>query len=315
MDCKRVLAVILSVVAVVSLSACKEKEEASSVIQESTTGFNNVINETVAESVSNTEAVVFNTTSEYYIQETSQASLPVESNASTEIFAENTSAITEIETNTETETIVVATTSEAYDDPCEWATERIVEEYKKAAKESYSTAISTQSITLKEININNGEHDNAISFIKPIIAKFIESNSSEKEGITGGFDSLVPQDVASAKAYKNGNDTVIEMLMVEQTSGAKEDAFSGSVGHAITTVGDISEVVKDLENMGLPLELSEEDTKIYYTNPSVKVVIDNNGKIISGTWSYTVEISMNNFKAFGKNVDKASIVMENTITV
>ena len=192
---------------------------------------------------------------------------------------------------------------------------RIVEEYKKAAKKSNSTVKSTQSIVIKKISVNDGEHENVMSFITSIIAKFLESNSTEKDGITGGYENLVPQDVNSAKAYKSGNDTVIEMLMVEQTSGAKEDALSGSVGHAITTVGDIDEVVKDLADRGLPLELSEEDTKIYYTNPVVKVTINDNNQIVSGTWSYTVEISMNNFKAFGQNVAKASIIMENTITV
>jgi hypothetical protein len=44
-------------------------------------------------------------------------------------------------------------------------------------------------------------------------------------------------------------------------------------------------------------------------------VIGADGKITSGTWSYTVEICMNNMKAFGKTVDKASITMENTITL
>jgi hypothetical protein len=67
--------------------------------------------------------------------------------------------------------------------------------------------------------------------------------------------------------------------------------------------------------MGLPLELSEKDTKIYYTNPFVKVVINDKGEIISGTWSYTVKICMNNMKAFGQTVEKASITMDNTITV
>ena len=151
--------------------------------------------------------------------------------------------------------------------------------------------------------------------VKPIIAKFIESNSTQFDGITGGFENLVSKDVKSAKAYETNDGTVIEMTMVEQTAGAKEDALSGSVGHAITTVGDISEVTGDLSAMGLPLELSEKDTKIYYTNPVVKVVIGADGKITSGTWSYTVEICMNNMKAFGKTVDKASITMENTITL
>ncbi len=293
MNGKKVLAVMFSLIMVLSLTACKGNDD-TSVTQESTTVFYNVVDETVAESVLNTEVVVSNPASEYYVQETTQSS----SSEGTTLSAET-----------------AVTTTEVYDDPCEWSKERIVEEYKKAARKSNSTAKSTQRIALKEININNGEHDNEISLIKPIIAKFLESNSTEKEGITGGFENLIPQDVSSAKAYKSGNDIIIEMFMVEQTSGAKDDALSGSVGHAITTVGDISEVVKDLADMGLSLELSEEDTKIYYTNPSLKVNVNDNGEIISGTWSYTVEISMNNFKAFGKNVDKASIVMENTIIV
>ena len=295
MNGKKVLAVIFSVLVIFSLSSCKGNEDAS-VTQESTTVFNDVTNQNVAESV-------FNTTSQYYIEETSQFSSSVGSNILTEAVADTTS--TKIEN----------TTTQVYDDPSQWSKERIVEEYKKAAKQSDSTAKSTQTITLKEIKVNNGEHDNVFSFIKPIIGKFLESNSTEKEGITGGFEALAPQDVNTAKAYKSGENIVIEMLMVEQTSGAKEDAFSGSVGHAITAVGDISSVVADLDKAGLPLEISEEETEIFYTNPVVNVVIDNNGNIISGTWSYTVEIKMDNFKAFGKNVETASIVMENTITV
>ena len=290
---KRILAVILSVVAILSLTSCKGNNDISAT-QESTTFLNSDINETVADSVLNTETTVLVETSEYVSQESSDT-LP----------SESAEALTDSE----------VTTTQVFDDPADWSKKRIVEEYKKAARKSNSTAKSTQSIAIKEMSVNDGEYESAMSFIKTIISKFLESNSTEKEGITGGFENLVPQDVKSAKAYKNGNGTVIEMLMVEQISGAKEDALSGSVGHAITAVGDIDEVVKDLADRGLPLELSEEDTKIYYTNPIVKVTINDNGEIISGSWSYTVEIIMNNFKAFGQTVEKASIVMENTITV
>ncbi len=293
MKLKRVLAVTLSLLVLFSLTACKG-DKGDSLTQESTTVLNDVTNKTVADNVLNTEMSVCDTTTQYYVQESSQATSP-----------ETTSALTQ----------TIITTTEPFDDPANWSKERIVEEYKNAARKSNSTAKSKQSITLKDISVNNGEHDKAISFVKPIIGKFIESNSTENNGITGGFENLVAQDVSSAKAYKSGDNVVIEMLMVEQTSGAKEDALSGSVGHAITAVGDISTVVNDLSDMGLPLELSQEDTKIYYTNPSVKVVVNPNGEIVSGTWSYTVEIAMNNFKAFGQNVEKASIVMENTITV
>lgn len=301
---KRIIAVVLCLLVVFSLSSCKENEDVSTT-HESTTEFSNNTNtnETASENVLNTETAILNTTSEPTTQaETSPSS------------TEGAAASTEADTQTPTSQSQI-TTTDAYDDPANWSKVKIVEEYKRAAKKSNPTAKSTQNITLKEIHINNGEYDSAISLVKPIISKFIESKSTENDGITGGFQNLAPQDVSSAKAYKNSEGTTIEMVMVEQTAGAKEDALSGSVGHAISTVGDISSVTKDLEDMGLPLEISEEDTKIYYTNPVVKVVINDEGKIINGTWSYTVKISMNNLKAFGKTVDNASIIMENTITL
>lgn len=292
MNWKRVLALSFSLLVIFSLTSCKIKKDVS-VTDESTTILESNINENITHNAFSPETTIYNTT-EYYVQESSQYQAP-------EITIPST----------QTENITTA----PFDDPANWSTERIVEEYKKAATKSNGNAKSTMQITLKDISVNNGEYDKAMSLVKPIIAKFIESSSTENTGITGGFQNLVAQDVSSAKAYKSGNDTVIEMVMVEQTSGPKEDANSGSVGHAITAVGDISVVIKDLADMGLPLELSEEDTKIYYTNPSVRVVINDKGEIVSGTWSYTVEISMNNFKAFGQNVDRASITMDNTITV
>ena len=47
----------------------------------------------------------------------------------------------------------------------------------------------------------------------------------------------------------------------------------------------------------------------------MKVVVNGNGEIVNGTWFYTVEIKMDNFKAFGQNVSTASIIMDKTITV
>lgn len=295
MRIKKYIAVIIALLMVISLSACKGNENAS-VTQESTT-----LIETASESVMNTETTVSDVIT---TETTTQLILPSTTEATT--IAE---AILSTEAQTEPET------TELFDDPSEWSTKRIVSEYKKAAQKSNSTAKSNQSITIEKISVNDGEYESAMAFIKTIISKFLESNSTEKDGITGGFENLVASDVSSAKAYKNGDDTVIEMTMLEQTSGPKEEANSGSVGHAITAVGDISVVVKDLSDRGLPLELSEDETYIYYTNPTVKVTINENGEIISGQWQYTVEISMNNFKAFGQTVNKASIVMLNTITV
>ena len=290
MNFKRLFSVVISLFLVFSLVSCKSDEDLSTT-QESTTTFDYGMNENVSDSVLNTDVVLSEVVSDNVIQNATQTS-------SVETTVVTTEAITEV-----------------YDETADWSTEKIIEEYKNAARKSNATAKSTQLITIKDMSVNDGEYQSVMSFIKNIIGKFLESNSKETVGITGGFENLAPEDVSSAKAYKNGSNTTVEFALVDQTSGVKEDALSGSVGHAITAVGDISTVVEDLANRGLPLELSEEETKIYYTNASVKVVINENGEIISGTWKYTVEINMINFKAFGQNVNKASIIMDNTITL
>lgn len=201
------------------------------------------------------------------------------------------------------------------DNPSEWSKEQIVEVYKNAAQKSNSSAKSAQSINLKNISVNNGQYEGLFEFITPIMSKLLANNSTDKDGITGGYINLTSADVAQAKAYEMGDNIAVELVMIEQTSGANDDALSGSVGHAITAVGDIGEVVQQLTDLGLPLEISEKDTKIYYTNPVVKVLINSNGEIVSGTWEYTVEISLNNYKAFGKAVETTSVIMDNIITV
>ena len=217
--------------------------------------------------------------------------------------------------NEENSVTIQTATSADIADPSAWSIEQIIEAYKDSAKKSDSKAKSEQSISLKSISVNNGEYEGLFEFITPIMSKLLANNSTEKDGITGGYKNLSVSDVASAKAYKVGNNIAIEMVMKDQISGAKEDALSGSVGHAITAVGDISVVTQQLTDLGLPLEISEKDTKIYYTKPVVKVLVDKNGEIINGTWSYTVEISLNNYKAFGKTVNTTSVIMDNTITV
>ena len=99
MNCKKLLAVILSLLVIFSLTACKLNEN-TTVTQANTTFLNDVINENITESVLNTETTIFNTTSEYYVQETSQP---------------QSSETTNFPTETET------TTTEKYDDPANWS--------------------------------------------------------------------------------------------------------------------------------------------------------------------------------------------------
>lgn len=287
MNIKRLFAIALSVLIAFSLTACKENKEPQISKEITTIEENEAVTDTIFEEIIEGTTVLSVETSE-------------------------TTVISETE---ESSSSLNETTSNKSDNPADWKKEKIVEVYKNAARKSNAAVKSTQSIALKSISVNNGEYEGLFEFITPIMSKLLADNSSEKDGITGGYNNLTASDIAAAKAYKVGNNIAIEMVMKEQVSGARDDALEGTVGHAITAVGDISVVIKQLDDLGLPLEISEIDTKIYYTNPVVKVLINNNGEIINGTWSYTVDINLNNYKAFGKKVDTTSVVMDNIITV
>ena len=294
MKCKKLLALLLALVMVFALVGCG-KDEITHNPEESTT---DDIVEDVVEDITDDMSDV---------DVTKKSDNNEESTAETENTSDDTSEEGS-DSSAEEESTKLS------DDPAQWSKEQIVEEYKKAAKASHSGTKTKHEVIIKEISVNNGKFEGFFDFIMSIMSKFLEKNTEDKDGITGGYNNLTADDVKSAKAYKVGDKIAIELVMKEQVSGMKEPANSGSVGHAITTVGDISDVVNQFKDLGLPLELNEKATKIYYTNPTVKVLIDD-GKIVNGTWKYTVEIRMDDYKAFGKDVETTSIVMDNILTV
>lgn len=239
----------------------------------------------------------------------------------TEVFAEDvgtTNNNEEAEDSTQSasdDNPIMLTTAVSVKDMSEYTKAEIAELYKNAAIKSHSSVTSQHAVEITKISINGKELGGAFDFVKGIISTFISNNSEDSKGITGGYKNLAEADINSAKIYKVGNNTAVEMVMKNQTDGAKASVQGGSVGHAIDVVGDISTVTGELTELGLPIEISSETTTVHYTNPTVKVVLDENGKIICGTWKYTVEIRLNNYKAFGADVESSMIVMDNVITV
>ncbi len=278
---KKFTAFILSGLMILGFTACKNDEP---------------VNET-------TQKIHEEITEEYlsdYIDD--ESTVPSIEDDITEVLADVTSNITE-------------TSAVSVKDISAFTDEEIIETYKNAAIKSHSSVTSQHAVEITNIIINGEELGSGFDFIKKIINTFISNNTEDTKGITGGYKNLAESDVASAKIYKVGNNTSIEMTMKNQTDGAKTDIHSGSVGHAIDVVGDISVVTDELSELGLPIEIPSESTSIHYTNPVVKVVVDENGKIIKGTWSYTVEIRLKNYKVFGADVQSSSIIMDNVITV
>lgn len=186
-------------------------------------------------------------------------------------------------------------------DPSEWSDEEIVEFYKASAVKSQNKVKSVKKMTLKEFSVNDGDGalGSFVDFVLPFFISALEKNSTEFDGITGGYENLEVSDTESVKAYKEGNYTVIEMNMKEQTDGVHAEEKSGTVGHAITVVGDLS--VVEAEFPKLAIGFDDADISLRYANPKLRVKINKDGIIESGVWSYTVCIDIKNLRIDVKN--------------
>ena len=207
------------------------------------------------------------------------------------------------------------TTSSAAIDPSQWTKDEIVDFYKNAAEKSNPTAKSNQVMVLNKLIINNGE--GALGFftkiLEPAIRAVVKKNALEFDGITGGFRNLTANDAKSIKAYKNGEYTVIEMTMKNQTDDIHANEYEGTVGHAISVLGDISRVIAEFPQFNV--DLSNAKIDIHYVNATVKVKINKDGIIEKGTWKYTCDPDISNVKISGINVRTADAEIDYIITV
>ncbi|MBQ8016046.1 MAG: hypothetical protein IJ264_07690 [Clostridia bacterium] len=200
-------------------------------------------------------------------------------------------------------------------EPSQWSDKEIIDFYKKAAEKSNSKAKSNQIMVLDELIINDG--DGALGFfiriLEPAIASVIKKNAFDFDGITGGFANLQVSDAKSIKAYKSGEYTVVEMTMKEQTDGIHGDAYAGSVGHAITVLGDISKVLAEFPQFDVDVENADID--VHYVDATVKVKINKDGIIEKGTWKYTCDPEIRHLDISGIMIDKADAKIDYIITV
>ena len=114
-------------------------------------------------------------------------------------------------------------------------------------------------------------------------------------------------------AYKSGEYTVVEMTMKEQTDDIHADAYAGSVGHAITVLGDISKVLAEFPQFDVDVENA--NIAVHYVNATVKVKINKDGVIEKGTWKYTCDPEISHLDISGIMIDKADAKIDYIITV
>ena len=211
---------------------------------------------------------------------------------------------------------IVSDNDNEVNDVSSWTVTDIISCYKSAAAISTSNITSVQNIALNNIVINDGTGmaNSIIKMVQPIISKIVSGNSTEFSGITGGYTDLCEDDIKKASAVANGENIIVRLEMNEQTDIGEMNENGGSVGHAIFVIGDLSTVMGQLSEKGLPLEIESKNVSTYYKNAVVNVTIDKNGNILNGTWSYTVTISMKDFKVAGSTVDKTEVTIDNVIT-
>ena len=174
---KKFISVLLSVTMLIALASCQNNKEAETTFQQNT--------------------------------ETAIHTILTDTETSTEIFSE-TFAETESSSVTSTSELNTETTAIGTD-PSKWSDEEVVEFYKTAASKSQSRTKSVKKMTLKELTVNDGDGalGGFIDFCMPFFIAALEKNSTEFDGITGGFDNIELSDTTSVRAYKDGAYTVV----------------------------------------------------------------------------------------------------------
>ena len=195
---KKYITIIITVLLLLSITACNKKDDTP--VSESTT-VNTITESTTQESVSFTEAIT-----------------SPDSNTTTTVVTETTTLNTDDNTNNAS----LMSTSE------------IIDLYKKAASKSDSKIKSVQNISLTDIKINDGTGmaNSVIKMVKPIISTVVSGNSTEFDGITGGYSQLTVNDIQEASASNNGDNIVIKLKMKDQTDKGQMAEAEGLDAHA-----------------------------------------------------------------------------------
>lgn len=191
-------------------------------------------------------------------------------------------------------------------DPEQWSKEEIIAFYKSCAIKTHPDVTSEQTMTMEKMVVNNGKGllGGIMKLAEDAIAKALAKNSTTFDGVTGGFNNLVVSDAETIKAYKSGEYTVIEMTMKEQTDGTYGSMYDGTVGHAISVLGNVSTAAAEFPEFDIDFENAK--ISIRYSEPTVKVKINSDGIIEKGTWSYTANVDIENLK-IGNNLGSITV--------
>ncbi len=277
---KKLLALLAAATLVASLAACGEKKPTEEPVEDTTPA--------VVEDVSEAET-----------EETSE-----------EATEEETEEATEEETEEETKEEKGLNSTDK---------KEVVEFYKKAAEKSNDGFTAQQTMSLTSLDGGSGAVGGLVSAIEPIGRRALEKNSNTIDHVPGGWKKLTADDLqsASAKTSADGKYTEVTLVPKTQSDGPIADSEDGPVGHAVGVLPGIQAAIDEMN--GVSVDSSQGTLRLDYTNPSVKVKINNDtGKIESGTWSHVVNVTIDNVTAkvaiIKATLHGAKVVVNYTIT-
>lgn len=166
--------------------------------------------------------------------------------------------------------------------------------YQAAVNATKQLKSGRQNMALKGSITADGSLGALLKIAQKPVANALNKNSKDRTDIPGKPSGMQASHMKSASAVTSGNYTTITFNVKDQTQGAKADNHSGSVGCAVGTLGDVDNAIREL---GLSVDYKDGKIELTYTNCKVVVKIDNTtGKIVEGSWAYDVNVYANGIK-------------------
>lgn len=177
-------------------------------------------------------------------------------------------------------------------------TSRVLKYYKAAAANTKSID-ATQYMSMKRVDYTprNSFQKGMLSLFTGIASAALAANSTPVNEVPGVPDEIKSSDLISANAVAYGNYTIVTLnVRMQQDDQNTKDAHQGPVGRTVGTVGNLDRVFDEMPS--IKVDTSKGSITLKYDDCKVVVKIDNgSGMIVSGTWSYTVDIDIDNIYA------------------
>ena len=171
--------------------------------------------------------------------------------------------------------------------------------YYKAAAANTKSIDATQLMSIKRVDYTprNSFQKGMLSLFTGIAYAALAANSTPVNEVPGVPDEIKSSDLISANAVAYGNYTIVTLnVRMQQDDQNTKDAHQGPVGRTVGTVGDLGRVFEAMPSV--KVNCSKGSITLKYDDCKVVVKIDNgSGMIASGTWSYTVDIDVDNIYA------------------